>query len=124
VYHSDFFMHNIFEVKSCYTYDKNGKNINDRINNNLKWKAALEQGYGLVIVWDKKYLMELTLDDFDEIDRNLYILNKCVNFNEKEIKKMILRWANENNGKLNIDLSRVKKVSQKLNNCKVIIENI
>lgn len=76
-----------------------GKDIDKRINNNLKWKTTLEKGYGLVIVWVKKFFMELCLNDIKKIDDNLYLENKFVDFNEDNLKKCFVNWFNSE-GKL------------------------
>ena len=94
VYHSDFIMHQIFEVKCHYTYDNYGKNIKDRIKNNLKWQAAFKQGYKVVLVWDKTFLMELRKSDFDNIEKDLYIKERFIDFNDNNFKKILFRWEN------------------------------
>jgi len=74
----------LFEIKSIYTYDYNG-DINIRVKNNLKWKAALEAGYKFIVVWDKKYLMSLDLNDIENIEDSLYLEHKFEEFNKENL---------------------------------------
>lgn len=79
----------IFEIKSDWTYDGKGKYLNDRIINNKKWKAVLEQGYHFIVVWNKEYLMELESEDIKNLEDSLYLEHKFVDFNKENLKKLI-----------------------------------
>jgi hypothetical protein len=81
-YRSDFKIRNIiFEIKSDYIYGSLSKyhksaNIinqmnNKRINNNLKFKNTLEQGKKVVLVMNKNYYLELTLNMLNDITIDL-----------------------------------------------------
>jgi len=66
----------IFEVKSNWTYDKNGDlsyqlTMPLRLQNNSKWLAALQHGFRMVVVWDMLYMHELFLEDFSDMSKSV-----------------------------------------------------
>jgi hypothetical protein len=78
VYISDFMYNNIiFEIKSSYTYDNTGekqkKNVYYKLRqkNNTKWKTVLQQGYRMIVIFDKFYYCECLLSDFEDINIDL-----------------------------------------------------
>jgi len=84
LYFSDYIMFlKIFEVKSKYTYDRNGKVLDIRKINNLKFRATLEQGKELFIVWDAKFLYKPSLYDLQDITSDLYQSNKFIPLNNE-----------------------------------------
>jgi hypothetical protein len=89
VYHPDFVFgnNNYLEIKSSWTYDNNNKNKEIRELNNLKWKSLLEQKQNdnFFIIWNKKYIQQIFLDDFNVHD-NFYLLkNRFVEFNKENL---------------------------------------
>jgi hypothetical protein len=73
-YLADFQYDNVlFEIKSTWTYDSNGKNLEGRIRNNLKWQAAINQGFKIFIIWDyNSSISELKQENFKNIEDSLY----------------------------------------------------
>ena len=73
LYHADFCYNIIlFEIKSGWTYDRNGNDLNLRKLNHIKWIAAISKGYKLCIIWDNTSLSFLDLNDFRDIEKSLY----------------------------------------------------
>ena len=81
----------IFEIKSNWTYDNNGKDIELRKINNLKWKSVLEQNLEFFVVWNNKFIMKLELNDFliRNIEDSLFIKENFKEFNEENFLKII-----------------------------------
>ena len=67
-YRSDFlYKDNLtIEVKSSWTY---GKDKERRFLNYLKFKSVLDAGQRLIVIFDKKFFIEVT---YDNIDKNMY----------------------------------------------------
>ena len=74
LYHCDFLYNNaLFEMKSNWTYDNNGKKLKLRKKNHLKWISAISQGYKLYVIWDHTWISFFNkTNDFDDINKNLY----------------------------------------------------
>lgn len=71
-YRSDFIYNNIiFEIKSSWTYGK--KDQIKRIKNHLKFKSVLDNNCRLIVIFDKKYFIEICNDNIS-VD-NLYELD-------------------------------------------------
>jgi len=59
VYHSDFIFRNItIEIKSNWTYNKNGKDKELELKNETKWQAVRDKGDDLIVLWSKKEIKE------------------------------------------------------------------
>jgi len=55
VYHSDFiFKEKIIEIKSSWTYNKNGKDKELELENETKWQAVRDKGDDIVILFSKE----------------------------------------------------------------------
>jgi len=90
-YFSDYYIQNIFEVKSKWTYDRSSKVLSLRKTCNSKFKAALEAGYKLYIVWgvkDKIFLQQILRSDFVNIDVDLYQPSKFIPLNKENFLKI------------------------------------
>lgn len=75
-YHIDFqFNNTCFEIKSHFTYDYFGKDLNLRRANNSKWLAAISKGYKFYVIWDHKYISCYNKNDFNDIEKDLYSEN-------------------------------------------------
>ena len=61
----------MFEIKSTWTYDFKCSDLERRKINNKKWLSALQQGYRMFIVLDKKFLFEVFEEDFNDISRSV-----------------------------------------------------
>ena len=59
VYHSDFLFRGItIEIKSDWTYNKSGADIDSELENEAKWQAVKDSGDKLVVLWSKKEIKE------------------------------------------------------------------
>lgn len=74
-YYPDFMIlpNTIIEVKSRWTYDCNGNDIEKRINNNLKWKSVLNKSFNFFVT-DGKMYKKLSENDLN--DKTVNIFNK------------------------------------------------
>lgn len=89
-YYPDFQIDNIiFEVKSVWTYDRRGLDLNFRMCNNLKWKATLESGKKLYIYWDNNNFQEVLLKDLTDIKNDLFCLKNKIGFSSENLLKII-----------------------------------
>lgn len=58
IYFPDFFIKElnlVIEIKSTWTFDENGKNIELRNKNFAKWKAVKNEGYEFIMIMNKNY---------------------------------------------------------------------
>jgi hypothetical protein len=82
-YYPDFsFKDIIFEIKSPWTYDQNGNNLEMRINNNLKLKGVLDSDYKVFLIVNNK-AREITTEDFSNISTNLLASQNFVPFSKE-----------------------------------------
>ena len=59
VYYSDYLFRGItIEIKSTWTYNKNGTDLELELENETKWKAVRDFGDKLIILWSKKEIKE------------------------------------------------------------------
>jgi hypothetical protein len=66
-YYSDFYINAlslVVEIKSLWTYDKNGTDTNLREQNHAKWKTIKEYGYKITILYCKKDIDKFIQDNF------------------------------------------------------------
>lgn len=61
-----------FEIKSHWTYDFTGKDLNLRKANNLKFLSVVKKGYKFYVVWDNKWISQFDCDDFLNLEKSLY----------------------------------------------------
>jgi hypothetical protein len=94
-YHPDFLLNqsNYFEIKSTWTYDKKGKDNDLRLINNLKWKSVLEtkKDNRFFVVWDKKHIEELFLNDFEKLSiyDSFYLPDRLKEFNKQNLQSLL-----------------------------------
>ena len=67
VYHSDYLFNNlIVEIKSNWTYNKDGKDKELELENETKWQSVRDSGDDIIILFSKKdidnYIKELTME--------------------------------------------------------------
>lgn len=89
IYRADFIYcdYLIFEIKSIWTYDSRGMDIEKRIITNSKIKATLENGFEYILMFDK-YLVNVTLEKISNIKNNL--LDEKRYFDKKSLKKILI----------------------------------
>ena len=59
VYHSDFLFRNLtIEIKSGWTYNDSGVDMDAELENETKWQAVIDNGDELLVLWSKKEIKE------------------------------------------------------------------
>jgi hypothetical protein len=89
-YFADFLLLNfVVEIKSNWTYDKNGTDMCERRINNLKWYTTVKNcKKRFIVIFDNKFVREFFIDDFINLDKNIYEKDKCMLFNESNLKML------------------------------------
>jgi len=73
----------IFEVKCKWSYDRDNKNLDYRAINNSKFKAVLDAGKEIYVVWDSKFLHKINISCLSDLCADIYQPNDFIELNQE-----------------------------------------